>query len=320
MTDLVAVVGNRGRLRDTVAYVLREAREAAQYEPVPVRFLVPVGEGPDGLATAEADALAARVRRIAGTHAAGNPAVSVDLVTVSGADAAARANGLIEAVPANGSRIVLLPDLEEFDPDVVRAALDRQGRLQTVAVERAPVGRRIVRPPLAFPRTLPRVAATFGVSLGFYLVLGDPTSPFDVATGVVSAALVAALLSRVAFETDPSVGSLKAILRAVLFLPYLLYAVVRANVAMAAVVLHPRLPIDPSVVHIPAPRGRIGRALLANSITLTPGTLTVDVVDDELVVHALTRGTRADLEAGRLARAVSFVVGERPPMPAGRGE
>jgi len=42
MTDLVAVVGNSGRLRDTVTYVLREAREAAQYEPVPVRFLVPV--------------------------------------------------------------------------------------------------------------------------------------------------------------------------------------------------------------------------------------------------------------------------------------
>jgi multicomponent Na+:H+ antiporter subunit E len=156
------------------------------------------------------------------------------------------------------------------------------------------------------------VLATFGLSLSFYLSLGDPTSAFDVATGALSAGLVTAVLSRTVFEDDPSVRTLASALRACLFLPYLLYAVVRANLAMAAVVLDPRLPIDPSVVRVPAPEGRIGRALLANSITLTPGTLTVDVVDDELVVHALTRRSRVDLHAGRLVRAVSLVVGESP--------
>jgi multicomponent Na+:H+ antiporter subunit E len=168
---------------------------------------------------------------------------------------------------------------------------------------------------LTLPRTAPRAIATFGLSLAFYLSLGDPTSPFDLVTGLLSAGVVATVLSRVAFESEPSGRSLTSALRACLFLPYLLYAVVRANLAMAAVVLDPRLPIDPSIVRVPAPEGRVGRALLANSITLTPGTLTVDVVGDELVVHALTRRSKADLEAGRLARAVSFVVGT-PVAPA----
>ncbi|MDS0282659.1 Na+/H+ antiporter subunit E [Haloarcula onubensis] len=311
MTELVGVVGDRGRLRDTVQYVLQEAREAAQYEPIPVRFLIPVGSGHDGLPRPAAEALATRVETVADAEAPGYPVVTA-FAPVSGADADARAASLVDAVPEGVARIVLMPELAEFDPVVVEGALARRAR-EGVSIERAPVGRRIVRPPLALPRTTGKVLATFGLSLAFYLSLGDPTSAFDVATGVLSAGVVTAVLSRIVFEDDPSVRTLASALRAGLFLPYLLYAVARANVAMAAVVLDPRLPIDPSVVRVPAPAGRIGRALLANSITLTPGTLTVDVVDDELVVHALTRGSSDALEAGRLARAVSFVVGEPTP-------
>jgi multicomponent Na+:H+ antiporter subunit E len=61
---------------------------------------------------------------------------------------------------------------------------------------------------------------------------------------------------------------------------------------------------------------------LANSITLTPGTLTLDVVDDELVVHTLTEASKADLLEGSLARSVAFVTGENGPdaLPADGGE
>jgi len=314
MTELVAVVGDRGRLRDTVRYVLQEARDADQYESVSVGFLIPVGIGPDALPRPAAEALATRVRTLAETVHPGTPAVDVKLVSVTGTDAIARAGTLVDAVPAGPARIVLMPELVEFDPEVVESAVARRAR-EGISVARAPVGRRIARPPLTLPRATSRLIATFGVSFAFYLSLGDPTSPYDLATGVLSAGIVATILSRVAFERGPSVRSLASAARACLFLPYLLYAVVRANLAMAAVVLNPRLPIHPSIVRVPAPEPRVGRALLANSITLTPGTLTVDVVDDELVVHALTSRSRADLEAGRLARAVSFVVGP-PAAPA----
>lgn len=156
-----------------------------------------------------------------------------------------------------------------------------------------------------------RVGATGAVAFLFYLALGDPTDPFDVVTGFTSAVVVAAILARVAFDSVPSRGTLRAGLRAIVFLPILLTAVVRSNLALAAVVLDPELPIDPDVVRIPAPDGAVARALLANSITLTPGTLTLDLLEDELVVHTLTAASRAELLEGSLVRWVAMVSGER---------
>jgi multicomponent Na+:H+ antiporter subunit E len=166
-----------------------------------------------------------------------------------------------------------------------------------------------------------RFGATGAVAFGFYLVLGDPTSPFDVVTGLVSAVVVSAVLGGVVFERTPSIGTASSVLRAVVFVPALLLAVARANLALVAVVLDPDLPIDPDVVRIPAPEGTFARALLANSITLTPGTVTLDVVDDELVVHTLTEASKADLLEGSLARSVAFVTGENGPdaLPADGG-
>jgi multicomponent Na+:H+ antiporter subunit E len=155
-----------------------------------------------------------------------------------------------------------------------------------------------------------RFGGTGAIAFGFYLALGDPTDSFDIVTGLVSAAVVAAVLGDVVFERPPSTGTIAAFVRAAVFVPVLLFGVVRATLSLAAVVLRPSLPIDPSVVRIPAPEGRFARALLANSITLTPGTVTLDVADGELVVHALTSATRDELLEGSLARAVAFVAGE----------
>jgi multicomponent Na+:H+ antiporter subunit E len=157
-----------------------------------------------------------------------------------------------------------------------------------------------------------RFGGTAAVAFAFYLALGDPTAPFDLATGLISAVVVAAVLGRVAFDEPPSTTTVRTAFRAALFLPGLLAAVVRANLSLAAVVLDPRLPIEPAMVRIPAPEGALARALLANSITLTPGTVTVDVTDDELVVHALTADSRAELLEGGLARSVAAVTGQTP--------
>ncbi|WP_327053849.1 Na+/H+ antiporter subunit E [Halomicrococcus gelatinilyticus] len=155
-----------------------------------------------------------------------------------------------------------------------------------------------------------RLGSTAAVSFGFYLALGDPTDPFDLVTGLVSAAVVAVVLGGVTFERTPSIATFGTVLRSVVFLPVLLAAVARTNLALTAVILDPRLPVDPAVVRIPAPESRFARALLANSITLTPGTLTLDVVDDELVVHALSEASRTELLEGSLVRWVAFVTGE----------
>lgn len=166
---------------------------------------------------------------------------------------------------------------------------------------------------------LARAVGTGVVAFAFYLTLGDPTDPFDLVTGLVSAVVVTLVLGRVTFERSPSRATVGALLRAVVFLPLLLVAVVRANLSLVAVVLDPELPIDPAVVRVPAPEGAVARALLANSITLTPGTVTLDVVDDELVVHTLTVASREELLDGSLARTVAFVTGEPAAAPANAG-
>ncbi len=171
---------------------------------------------------------------------------------------------------------------------------------------RLPVGARTRRSAVA------RAVATGLAAYAFYLALGDPTDPFDLATGAVSAVVVAWVLGGVALPNAPSRATAQSFVRATVFLPLLVLAVVRANLSLAAVVLDPRLPIDPSLVRVPRPADSLGTALLANAITLTPGTLTVDVEDDHLLVHALTADTRAEILGWPVVRAAAFVTGGDP--------
>ncbi|MGC9322074.1 MAG: Na+/H+ antiporter subunit E [Kosmotogaceae bacterium] len=70
------------------------------------------------------------------------------------------------------------------------------------------------------------------------------------------------------------------------FLPIFILEMVKANVDVAKRVLNPSLPINPSMVEVETNlKGDISKLTLANSITLTPGTLTVDIGEDRLLVH-----------------------------------
>jgi multicomponent Na+:H+ antiporter subunit E len=73
------------------------------------------------------------------------------------------------------------------------------------------------------------------------------------------------------------------------FLVYLFVftgTMIKANFIMAYRVLSPRLPIKPAIVKVPIGiKSPLGRIILANSITLTPGTLTVEIEEDALYIH-----------------------------------
>jgi len=70
------------------------------------------------------------------------------------------------------------------------------------------------------------------------------------------------------------------------FMLVFLRSLVHANIDMARRVLSPSLPIRPAVVEVETRlQSTLGRLLLSNAITLTPGTLTVDVHADRLTVH-----------------------------------
>lgn len=87
---------------------------------------------------------------------------------------------------------------------------------------------------------------------------------------------------------------------------WLLVEIVKSSLEVVRIVLDPKLPISPTVVYLDAePRGPVGQVILANSITLTPGTVTLDVFDDRLCVHCLTRDGAQALEAGDANRRIA---------------
>jgi multicomponent Na+:H+ antiporter subunit E len=64
------------------------------------------------------------------------------------------------------------------------------------------------------------------------------------------------------------------------------WEVLKANFDVAYRVLHPAMPIKPGIVKVPMEvKSDIARTMLANSITMTPGTITVDIIGDHLYVH-----------------------------------
>ena len=75
-------------------------------------------------------------------------------------------------------------------------------------------------------------------------------------------------------------------------------------------ILNPGLPISPRLVRVRAgQRTDVGRVLYANSITLTPGTVTIDTEGDTITVHALTAEAAAGVESGEMDRRASRAEG-----------
>lgn len=91
------------------------------------------------------------------------------------------------------------------------------------------------------------------------------------------------------------------------YLVNFIFVLIKANLDMARRVLTPSLPLNPEVVEVQTElQSNLGRLLLANSITLTPGTLTVDVNDNRLLVHWVDCRPGTDLEQATRAIAAGF--------------
>ncbi|ABR50240.1 cation antiporter [Alkaliphilus metalliredigens QYMF] len=80
------------------------------------------------------------------------------------------------------------------------------------------------------------------------------------------------------------------------FIWCLLVEIVKANIQVAKIVLSPSMPISPKLVRIPVKfKNDFNKVLYGNAVTLTPGTLTVDITENEYLVHALTEEAAEDL-------------------------
>ena len=80
--------------------------------------------------------------------------------------------------------------------------------------------------------------------------------------------------------------SMKMFLFSLIYIIVLMWEIMKANLDVAYRVIHPKMPIRPGIVVIKTSlKSDVAKMILANSITLTPGTFTLDVIGDELLIH-----------------------------------
>ena len=141
----------------------------------------------------------------------------------------------------------------------------------------------------------------------FWLALSGHYTPMLIAVGAASAilcALVAARVGVIGVEGHP----LQLLRGAVTYWPWLVREIAKSAWAVTKIILNPRLPISPTMTVVTASQQTTPAiATYANSITLTPGTITVGVSGNRLTVHALVKEGADDLEAGGMdARVTRF--------------
>lgn len=149
------------------------------------------------------------------------------------------------------------------------------------------------------------------ILFGFWLLLSGFFTPFLMSAGVVSAVAVVAFGWRMKV-VDQEGHPVHLGPRAVTYWPWLFKEIVKSALDVSRIILDPRLPISPTLVRVkPSQKTTVGVVTYANSITLTPGTVSVEVSGDEILVHALTREGAEGLASGEMDRRVSQFEGSR---------
>lgn len=137
----------------------------------------------------------------------------------------------------------------------------------------------------------------------FWLLLSGMFEPFLLAAGLGSAIAVVLLVRRMD-KIDEEYQPPRLVWSAFFF--YWLWLIKEIIVAawdVAKRILHPKLPISPTLVEfVPTQRTEAGLVIHANSITLTPGTISVEVEPGRFLVHALTREGAAGLAGSEMDR------------------
>lgn len=133
-----------------------------------------------------------------------------------------------------------------------------------------------------------RTVGLWIVLFALWLLLSGHYTPLFLVFGVGTCTVAVYVAIRMEI-VDPEGVPFHTVLGALTYGPWLIWEIFKSNVDVARIILSPSLPINPSMVHFRATqRTDLGRFIYANSITLTPGTITTGVQDTDFEVHALT--------------------------------
>lgn|SRR5919106_2889344 len=164
---------------------------------------------------------------------------------------------------------------------------------------------------------------------GLWLVLSGLFILEFLVLGALASALVVALTSHLAFPSRAErmvpfphsrFDVVLISLRFLAYIPWLLFQIVIANLQVAYQILHPRMPVSPRLLHFHSTlRTEPSQILLAQSITLTPGTITIDLEQGDFLVHTLAGAPGQILAKGGIQERVARVFGEpSQPSPSSR--
>lgn len=152
----------------------------------------------------------------------------------------------------------------------------------------------------------PAFVLTFVVMFAMWLLFSGRFDAFHLIMGVLASALVAFLSGDLLFPVTPDRKLPLLWLRFVGYIPWLLYQIFLANLHVMYLVFHPRMRelIDPQIIEFDSKlSGDVARTTFANSITLTPGTITVDVTAiGQYSVHCIDTTSGKDLPGNMEAK------------------
>lgn len=152
-----------------------------------------------------------------------------------------------------------------------------------------------------------RLLILFFLTTGLWLALSGHFDPLLLSLGLLSAATVSFVSRRMGI-IDAEGQPLELMPGLLRYAPWLAKEIVRACIDVAWRIVQPSLPIQPTIIRVPANQRTVtGRVSFANSITLTPGTISLDVLEKQIEVHALTAESAANLESGEMGKRVEHL-------------
>jgi len=139
----------------------------------------------------------------------------------------------------------------------------------------------------------------------FWLLLSGFFTPFLMAAGLGSAVAVVWVARRMNV-VDPEGHPIHLGPKVLLYWPWLLKEIVKSAWTVSRIIMDPKLPISPTLVRFkPTQKSDVGLVIHANSITLTPGTITIEAGPNEFLVHGVTRAVAEGAVDSEMDRRVS---------------
>lgn len=151
----------------------------------------------------------------------------------------------------------------------------------------------------------------FIVFNSFWIILTGRITPESIIIGLIVTGVIIKLNFSIFLDLIKkpyfSFDKFRILLRYILLL---MREIVIANFQVAKIVLNPKIKIKPQVIHYKTTiKDPLLRAILANSITLTPGTLTIEVINDILIIHCLTPGHALGVNNSKLEKLLIEIEG-----------